>query len=217
MRNFNTTLGLERHFSKIEPESRLNRLLEANAREGHRRSLFRDSREEEQMLLMSHPLTAPRAYALFGMLLGALPPAIIFARVFGYGFTRELVGDSSAFLLFLCLAMNVVCCLMGRVMGTALSRSLERMNRWSWSTMLLMLPLIGASWGAVAGAVGGFLFFGIGALFGIVCALPVGMIAFTLFAPLHRLLARGGMIDARHFWPLACGVTMIVSALILGL
>ena len=82
---------------------------------------------------------------------------------------------------------------------------------------LLMLPLIGAAWGAVAGFAGGLVFFGLGAIAGLICAVPVGIIAFTLFAPLHRLLARGGMIDARHFWPLACGVTMIISALILGI
>jgi hypothetical protein len=169
------------------------------------------------MLLMSRPLTARRAYALFGMLLGALPPAIIFARMFGYGFGRGLLGESSAFLFLLCLAMNVVCCLVGRAIASALSPALEGINRWSWSKMLLMLPVIGAGWGAVSGAAGGFVFFGVGAIFGLACALPVGMIAFTLFAPLHRLLARGGMIDARHFWPLACGVTMFVSALILGL
>jgi hypothetical protein len=83
--------------------------------------------------------------------------------------------------------------------------------------MLLMLPLMGTVWGAVAGGAGGLVFFGIGSLFGIVCAVPVGIVAFTLFTPLHRLLARGGMIDARHFWPLACGINMIVSALILGM
>ena len=165
---------------------------------------------------MSHPLTARRAYARFGMLLGLLPPAIIFARMLGYGFTPPFAGDG-ALIFILCLAMNVVCCLMGRLMGSALSRALERMNRWSWSKMLLMLPLIGAAWGGVTGAVGGLIFFGFGAVFGFVSAIPVGMIAFTLFAPFHRLLARGGMIDARHFWPLACGVTMIVSALILGI
>ena len=216
MRNFRTTLGLERSFSEIEPESRLNRLLEANALEAHRRSLFRDAREEEQMLLMRHPLTARRAYARFGMLLGSLPPAIIFARMLGYGFTPPFAGDG-ALIFILCLAMNVVCCLTGRAMGSVLSRTLADMNRWSWSKMLLMLPFIGTAWGGVAGAAGGLVFFGFGALIGFACAVPVGMIAFTLFAPLHRLLARGGMIDARHFWPLACGVTMIVSALILGI
>jgi hypothetical protein len=168
------------------------------------------------MMLMSHPLTAQRAYALFGMLIGALPPAVIFARIFGYGFTQSF-GGGGIFLFIMCLIMNVVCCLTGRAMGSALSRSLNSMERWSWSRMMLLLPLIGAAWGAVAGGAGGLVFFGFGSLFGVVCAVPVGMMAFTIFTPLHRLLVRGGMIDARHFWPLACGINMIVSALILGM
>src|SRR2546423_8982232 len=167
------------------------------------------------MLLMRHPLTARRAYALFGMLVGALPPAIIFARIFGYGFSPRF-SDSPA-IFFICLLVNVMCCFIGRVMGAQLSLTLDRVERLSWSKMLLMLPLIGAAWGGVTGWVGGLFFFIIGAVFGLICAVPVGMLAFTIFTPLHRLLARGGMIDARHFWPLACGTTMIVSALILGI
>jgi hypothetical protein len=42
------------------------------------------------------------------------------------------------------------------------------------------------------------------------------MLAFTLFTLLHRLLVRGDMIDARHFWPLACGITMLIAALVLN-
>jgi hypothetical protein len=193
----------------------MNWLLEENAREAHRRRLFRDAAEEEQMLLMRHPLSACRAYALFGMLLGTLPPAMIFVRIFGYGMSPRF-SDTLLFLI-LCLFMNIACCAMGRTMGRVLSRTLEDMERWSWSKMLLVLPFMGAAWGSVTGAVGGLVFFFFGAFFGLVCALPVGILAFTIFTPLHRLVARGGMIDARHFWPLACGVTMMISALILGI
>jgi hypothetical protein len=42
------------------------------------------------------------------------------------------------------------------------------------------------------------------------------MLAFAAFAPLHRLLARGGMIDARHLAPLAWGINLAISALILS-
>ena len=75
---------------------------------------------------------------------------------------------------------------------------------------------MGFAWGAITGAAGGAICFGIGAIFGALYAAPVGTLAFILFTPLHRLLARGGMIDARHFWPLACGVTMTITALILS-
>ncbi|MCA1555820.1 MAG: hypothetical protein LC747_03925 [Acidobacteria bacterium] len=33
---------------------------------------------------------------------------------------------------------------------------------------------------------------------------------------LRLIMARGGMIDARHFWPLACGVVFTITALILS-
>ena len=62
---------------------------------------------------MRHPLSARRAYALFGMLLGGLPPAAIFIRMFGYGLTPPFAGDA-AFFFIMCVAMNIVCCLTGR-------------------------------------------------------------------------------------------------------
>ncbi len=80
-----------------------------------------------------------------------------------------------------------------------------------------MALLIGWLWAIGTGAAGGLVFFGIGAIFGVSFAIPVGLLAFASFMPLHRLLARGGMIEAGHLWPLACGVTMTVTALILGL
>ncbi len=69
----------------------------------------------------------------------------------------------------------------------------------------------------MTGALGGFVFFGIGAFVGAALAVPVGALAFAVFAPLHRLLARGGMIDARQLWPLALGVSGTIAALILGM
>ncbi len=75
---------------------------------------------------------------------------------------------------------------------------------------------VGALWGLTTGAVGGVWFFGFGSFFGALIALPVGMLGFALFTPLHRLMARGGMIDARHFWPLAGGVVFTITALILS-
>lgn len=163
---------------------------------------------------MRRPLDAQRAFALFGLMLGLFPPAAIFIKMFAYG-----VGGYQAHpLLFLvCLLMNFTCAGVGYVMGGALSRAVKNLENRSWTLMLIVLPLIGASWGAVTGSAGGLLFLGIGAIFGAVFAIPIGALAFTLFAPLHRLLVRGGMIDARHFWPLATGATLLAAALVLGL
>ncbi len=169
------------------------------------------------MLLMSRAVSTQHAYALFGMLLGALPPAAIFARLLGYGADgsmRMMAADSVMFIL--CLLMNIVCCLLGYLMGSALGRGVLKLERASWTRMLLMTPLLGAMWGLVVAA-SGFFFFLVGALYGIAFTVPVGMIGFLLFAIVHRLLERGGMIETRHFLPLACGITTIISALILGL
>jgi hypothetical protein len=82
--------------------------------------------------------------------------------------------------------------------------------------MLITTTLIGISWGLAAGGAGGAVFFGFGALYGIIFAVPVAALAFPVFTLLHRTLARGGMIEAAHFWPLAWGTTMTIAALILS-
>ncbi len=196
----------------------MNWLLAANAQALEHRRLFRNGAEEAQMLLMSRAVSAKRAYALFGMLLGALPPAAIFARLLSYGgegSLRMMMSDAALFIL--CLLMNVISCLGGYLLGSALSRGAFKMERSSWTRMSLVMPLIGAAWGIATGAMGGVFFFGGGAFIGAAFALPIGMVGFLLFAILHRLLERGGMIETRHFLPLACGITSIITALILGL
>jgi hypothetical protein len=194
-------------------ESRLNALIYANQWEANRQQIFRNAREEEEMLLMRRPIAPQKAFALFGLLLGAFPPAAIFVKLFGGTFARPFhpVG------WFLLLCMNVVCCWAGKYLGSKLAHMVLAVERDSWALMLIESLIIGFIWAIGAGAAGGFLAFGIGAVYGAACAIPVGMLAFGLFVPLHRLLARGGMIDARHFWPLACGVVMMIIALILGL
>jgi hypothetical protein len=171
------------------------------------------------MLLMRHTVSTEKAYALFGLLLGAFPPAAVFARLFGYGLGGGLMNMDAAggVLCFLCAVMNVICCLMGYVMGSAFSRSALELEYKSWIRMFLLMPLLGAGWGAVSGAAGGFFFFGIGAFFGAAVGIPVGFLGFLMLSILHRMLERGGMIETRHFLPIACGITAIVTSFILGL
>jgi len=166
------------------------------------------------MMMMRRPVSARRAYALFGLLLGTLPPAAIFYRVFGYALSQNTEGGG---LLLIILAMNVACALAGRFIASKISSVAENVESDSWLKMLLLSPFVGIFWGACTGALGGMVFFVIGAFFGALCAMAVGIVAFALFMPLHRSVARGGMIEAGHLWPLACGVTMAITALILGL
>lgn len=189
-------------------------LTTALAREEARRRLTGTPAEEREMLLMRRPIETRKAFARFGMLLGLLPPAAIFWRMSG----GEMFFARSDFgWLILFLAMNIVCCLVGRAMGSQVGKHIDDLERDSWSLMLLVAAGLGLWWAIVTGAAGGVLAFGVGAIFGIVFAAPVGLLAFMLFTPLHRSLARGGMIDARHFWPLAFGIVGTITALILSL
>ena len=166
------------------------------------------------MRLMRQPIPTQKAFALFGTLLGTFPPAAIFLRFFGEAMTRPFFPVP---VLLMLLCMNVICCLTGRYLGFKMSRMVSAVEHDSWSLMLFESLIIGFTWALGTGAAGGLLFFGIGAFFGAAFAIPVGVLAFALFVPLHRLLARGGMIDRRHLWPLACGVVMVITALILGM
>jgi MFS family permease len=167
------------------------------------------------MELMRHPCATERAYKRFGLLLGTLPPAAIFYRLF---FDRQIgTGEAFAALIAVCFIMNAVCALMGGWLGGRIGRCVDKLERRAWPLTIFASLLLGICWALATGAAGGFVFFGIGALFGATFAIPVGALGFALFTILHRLMARGGMIDARHFWPLACGVASVLSAFILGM
>jgi hypothetical protein len=170
---------------------------------------------EEKIMMMRRPVSIKRAYALFGLLLGVLPSAAIFLKMFGSHSSVLQILVSGWTLLF--LLSSIACGLAGRFVGSKISSMAELSERDRWGKMVFVAPLIGALWGMCAGAMGGFILLGVGALFGYMFALPVGLVAFSLFMPLHRLLAHGGMIEAQHLWPLACGVTLTMTALILGL
>jgi hypothetical protein len=215
MQDTRTPSHLQARGSAGSAESaRLSWLLAENELESERRRLFRTGQEEEEMLLMTHPVSTQQAFARFGMLLGIFPPAAIFYRLFG----RDLSQSAPSLeMILLLLAMNLICCFAGRYFGAKLSRMVAAVERDGWSLMFIEAVIIGFLWGLCTGAVGGFLLYGFGAIAGAICAVPVGALAFALFIPLHRLFARGGMIDARDFWPLACCVVLSITALILGL
>ena len=193
--------------------ARLNWLRAEIERGEWRARLLRGEREEREMMLMSSPVPTHEAFAVLGALLGLVPPAVIFFRLFRYGLDSRF----GFFWFLLCLGMNAVCFAVGRALAGRLGRRVDDAERRSWPRTILWAAAFGALWGIATGAAGGAVVFGVGALAGAIMAVPVGLVAFTLFVPLHRLLARGGMIDERHLWPLACGVTGVLAATVLGL
>jgi hypothetical protein len=165
---------------------------------------------------MLHPFSIKRAYTLFGMLLGTFPPVAIFYKILdGMGGHGWIYAAQLVFVLL--LLMMAACCLVGRAMGSVMGGWLAEKESGSRTETFFHALVAGIAWGAVTGAAGGAPAFGIGAIYGQAFAVAVGIVAFPLFAMLHRPLSRGGMIDARHFWPLACGVVMVITALILGM
>lgn len=173
-----------------------------------RQRLIRE-KEESRALSMQRPLTTEQAYRWFGTFLGLLPPFALFER-----FLTETGVYKGFRPAAFCVAMNVVCCLVGRWFGGYLGRwagDPRRRSRVGFAFVVLVMAL---GWSAVTGGLGGALFFGIGAIFGAFIAAPVALAAFPVFAILHRLISRGGMIEARHTWPLAFGIPLTIAAMI---
>ena len=166
---------------------------------------------------LGNSLTTAEAYAWLGTFLGLFPPFAIFARIVG-GFYERGVSTSHGFLFWclLLLSMNAVCCYVGRRMGRAVGRKLGDPRAFSSPLMLLFSLMMAVAWGVVTGAAGGAVGFVVGAVFGVMCALPVALAAFPVFALLHRAVSRDGMIEERRLWPLAWGVPLTVTALILS-
>ena len=177
--------------------------------------------QEERALAISNPLTTEEAFAWFGTLLGLFPPFALFARILGHAFHEGASGnlptaDGALYWALLFLAMNAVCCLVGRKFGALLGRRAGDPRAWSWPYYVFSSLVMAVAWAIVTGAAGGAVALIIGAVFGVVCAVPVALAAFPVFAVLHRLLSHGGMIEKHDLWPLAFGVPLTIAALILS-
>jgi len=171
------------------------------------------------MLLMRHGISSERAFGLFGLLLGTIPTTAILTRLLGFGIVEgiQFIAPAGGALFFLCLVITVVCAVVGYAMGSALSRNALQLEHESLSRVVELLPLLGAGWGGVTGLAGGFFFFGFGAFYGFFHGLLVGSAGFLMFASLHRALECGGMIERRHFLPIAFGISAAIAAFIIGL
>jgi hypothetical protein len=181
--------------------------------EAARRAAPRLERETARALSMSRPRTSAQAYAALGTALGLLPPAAMFGRFLS---SFDTWTDKEWGALAVCVVMNLICCAVGRAMGLWLGGKMGDPRGRAWHALVLLAAFFGFVWGVVTGASGGVIVLGIGAVAGVCCAVPVALAGFLLFAPLHRLLSHGGMIEARHLRPLAFGVAGVIAALILS-
>lgn len=184
-------------------------ILAANAEISLEKLNFQSRREEFEAALMKKPLTTAQAFSYFGLLLGIFPPAAIFFQT--------LRHNSEPGFIILFVFVNLVCAAAGYFSGKLIGNFISSVERQSWSRMLLILPFIGMLWGIIAGGAGGIFIFVIGAFIGAITAAMVGSVAIPAFTIFHRLLKRGEMIEQKHFLPLAFGISLIISAFILGL
>jgi len=168
-------------------------------------------KEQCSALSMRRPLTTEQAYRWFGTFLGLLPPFALFER-----FLASTRGDDAFWVVALCAGMNIVCCVVGRWFGGYLGRWAGNPRTRSRAAFALVVCVMAVAWSVVTGGLGGLLFFGIGAIFGAFIAAAVALPAFPAFAILHRLISRGGMIEARHVWPLAFGIPLTIAAMIMS-
>jgi hypothetical protein len=199
-----------------ETQRRLDFLLTENADYERRNALYRTSREEFEALSMRDPQTTAQSYRMLGMLLGAFAPAAYFSRMGNYGLPT-IDHPGNPVLVFFFILMNAICILVGLNIGTVVGKRMEKMARASWTKLILYSLLMALFWAAVTGAAGGAIIFVVGGIFGIFFALPVALAAFPAFAIAHRLLERGHLIERKHLLPVAFGISLAISAFILGL
>ena len=181
------------------------------ARDERQGKMFRAAQDERAPAL-GVALSTEAAYAWFGTFLGLFPPFAIFCRiVMSERRTETMLGWG---LLF--LAMNAVCCLVGRKSGAHFGRRVGDPRAWTWPVLLFCSTLMGTAWAIATGGAGGAVGFVVGAIPGVICAVPIALAAFPLFAALHRAVSRDGMIEERRLWPLAFSIPLTIAALILS-
>jgi hypothetical protein len=171
------------------------------------------AREWERTLSIVNPVSTEEAFAKFGAYLGIFPPFAIFARILT-GNGRGFSSDGVLLLGLLFVLMNVVCWLAGRKCARVLGRMLGDPRAWHWLGYALLSLPVGMLWGIMTGGLGGLVAFGFGAIVGVLCAVPVGLATFPVFAVLHRIQSHGGMIEERDLRTLAVGIPLAAAALI---
>lgn len=187
-------------------------MLQANLEFERENSLYKNDQERHEAALMKNPITTQKAVAYFGAMLGLFPPCAIFSR-----FLFEKAGNDEPGLVILLIIVNITCAFAGYFSGKIIGTSLAASEKLSWTRMILFLPFLGIVWGIMTGAAGGIFIFVIGAFFGAFIASMVGAVALPAFAVLHRSLKRGDLIEEKHFFPVALGITSVITAFILGL
>jgi hypothetical protein len=189
--------------------------LRLNAEIAREKASFHTENERIEAQLMKSPITTEKAVAYFGAMLGLFPPFAIFSR-FLFEHFRNVSSSDDFWLIPLLLFVNIVCTVTGYFSGKIVGKIISELEKTSWTGMLMALPFIGILWGIITGMTGGVFIFVIGALFGATVAAAVGCLALPAFTVFHRLMKKGDLIEEKHFFPIALGITSVITAFILG-
>lgn len=192
---------------------KLDALSAVNAEVFREKFLYR-SECEKAAATMKNPFDCVKTFSRFGLILGTFPPAAMFTRYF---IDSGGLRVEDLWIIGILAIVNTLSAIVGFFSGKLIGRTIRQVETYSWSKMLLLLPLIGMFWGIAAGAAGGIIILIFGAFFGAILGGITGSVALPAFTILHRLLKTGDLIDRSHFLPLAFGVAFIICGFILGL
>lgn len=195
-----------------DTQTRLARLEAENLAFLKEQSLYKTAEERNEAMMMKSPLSTADAAKYFGAMLGMFPPFAVFCKLFltDLSFVKPET-------IFFIVAGTVLCTFTGWFAGKVCARAIASSELNNWNLMILCSPLIGILWGIIAGGLGGLIFFILGAIPGAVIAAMVGAAAFPAFMILHKMLKKGELIEEKHFFPISLGITLTITAFILGL
>lgn len=192
----------------------MNQLLALNREIAEYKALYRDDLERRGAEMMSNPVPIEKAFASFGLMLGALPPAAIFLKILT---DVSVWRPGMESILGLVLFANITAAIVGSLTGKKVAKVVRYLYTLPLFRSIVVLPFVGMLWGMAAGAAGGAFLFVIGAFFGAAIGGTVGAIALPAFAIFHKIMKRGDLIDMKHFLPISLGLTLVICAFILGL
>ncbi|MDH3492686.1 MAG: hypothetical protein OEM82_03985 [Acidobacteriota bacterium] len=161
-------------------------------------------------------LSTETAVAQLGLLTGSIPTTAIFLKLIFDGPGNSDPAGIVALTLLILIAIGATSAA-GYFSGKLTGKILAELETGPWVPMVFSLPFIGATWGLLSGAAGGFILLGVGSIFGGAIGATVGAAVLTAFGILHRAIKDGEQIERNRFLPLAFGITGSVAAFILGL
>ncbi len=196
-------------FDEISVNERLEALLNLNAQYDRKAA---ELDEELDATTMLFALNRKETFAFFGAMLGSIPPVSFFLLLI----VKDGNHQPPPLLLVLMLGTVIIASLTGYHSGKLVASALRQAEGMAFWTRLPYFALIGLLWGIVSGAAGGVLIFLIGAIFGAFLGGVVGAVALPLFSIPYMAVKRGELIELKHFLPISIGITLSISAYILG-